>query len=99
MFERLKRALVESYVGAIALGYALAQCIFHFVNIFSSPVGAWLARNAYPEIVPRGSGLPGFLLKYGLPEFVRFVLLLLVWYFLLRWLYFTPAQKETSVRA
>lgn len=96
MFERLKRALVESYVGAIALGYALAQCIFHFVNMFSSPVGGWLARNAYPEIMPRGTGLPDFLLKYGLPEFVSFFLLLLVWYFLLRWLYFTPPQKETS---
>lgn len=45
MFERLKRALVESYVGAVALGYPFAQAIMHFVNIFASPVSAWAARK------------------------------------------------------
>jgi hypothetical protein len=39
MFNRLKRAVVESYVGAIALGYLFAQGMFRFVNIFASPVG------------------------------------------------------------
>lgn len=38
MLNRLKRTLVESFVGAIALGYLLAQTILHFVNIFASPV-------------------------------------------------------------
>jgi len=40
---RLKQALIESYVGAIALGYLFAQGILHFVTIFASPVAGWLS--------------------------------------------------------
>jgi hypothetical protein len=57
MFERLKRALVESFMGAIALGYLLAQCILHFVNIFASPIAGWVSRNDYRAIVPGGAAL------------------------------------------
>jgi ABC-type dipeptide/oligopeptide/nickel transport system permease component len=96
MFERLKQALVESFVGAIALGYLLAQCILHFVNIFTSPVGVWFMRNEYRAIVPHTAGLACGLLRAALPEFVTFFLLLLVWYVLVRWLYLTPLKKETS---
>ncbi|MGB7283530.1 MAG: hypothetical protein WBE13_14790 [Candidatus Acidiferrum sp.] len=99
MFERLKRALVESYIGAIALGYVLAQCIFHLVNVFTWPVSGWLGRNEYREIGPRTTTFPLVLLRYALPEFVSFFLLLLVWYVLLRWLYFTPVKKETCAPA
>ena len=49
MLERLKRALVESFVGAIALGYLLAQGILHFVNIFASPIAGWVSRSYYKE--------------------------------------------------
>src|SRR5690349_8300621 len=34
MPKRLKRTLVESYVGAIALGYLLAEVILYFAYIF-----------------------------------------------------------------
>jgi len=47
-------------------------------------------------LVPRTTSLPGFSLQDALPELVRFVLLLLVWYVLLRWLYFEPIKRETS---
>jgi hypothetical protein len=96
MFSRLKQALVESYVGAIALGYLFAQGILHFVNIFASPVAGWISRKQYGGLVPRTTSLPGFSLQDALPELVRFVLLLLVWLVLLRWLYFKPLKKETS---
>jgi len=96
MFDRLKHALVESYVGAIALGYLFAQGILHFVNIFASPVAGWISRKQYGDLVPRSTALPGFSLQDALPELVRFVLLLLVWSVLLHWLYFEPLKKETS---
>lgn len=96
MFERLKRALVESFVGAIALGYLFAQGILHFVNIFTSPVAGWVARKEYREFIPRTTASAGFSLQDALPELIRFFLLLLVWYVLLRWLYFKPLKKETS---
>ncbi len=96
MFDRLKQALVGSYVGAIALGYLFAQGVLHFVNIFVSPVAGWVSRKEYGGLVPRTTSLPGFSLQDSLPELVRFVLLLLVWYVLLRWLYFKPIRKGTS---
>jgi hypothetical protein len=99
MFERLKRALVESFVGAIALGYLLAQCILHFVNIFASPLTSWVARNEYRQIVPGSAVLNAFSLEDALPDLVRFLFLFLVWYLLVRWLYFTPLKKEVSEQA
>jgi hypothetical protein len=96
MFDRLKQALVESYVGAIALGYLFAQGILHFVNIFASPVAGWISREQYGGLVPATGSLPGFSLQDALPEVVRFFLILLVWFVLLRWLYFKPLKKETS---
>ena len=38
MFERLKQSVLESYVGATALGWLLAQSLVHFANIFTAPV-------------------------------------------------------------
>jgi hypothetical protein len=38
MFERLKQSVVESYAGAIALGWLLAQSLVHFTNMFTAPV-------------------------------------------------------------
>jgi hypothetical protein len=66
------------------------------VNIFASPVGGWVSRNEYREVIPRGTALAGFSLKDSLPDLVRFLFLLLVWYLLVRWLYFTPLKKGTS---
>lgn len=90
---------MESYVGAIALGYLLAQCILHFVNVFAAPVAGWVSRNDYRAIIPGGAAIAGFSLKDGLPDLSRFVFLLLVWYLLLRWLYFTSPKTDASAPA
>jgi hypothetical protein len=95
MFERLRRTLVETFVGAIALGYLLAQSILHFVNIFTSPLAGWVTRNEYREMMPRTASSAGFPLQLALPELIRFSLLLLVWYVLLRWLYFKPLKNDS----
>jgi hypothetical protein len=108
MLNRLKSALVESFVGTIALGYVLAQTIMHFVNIFASPITAWVARDEYRRLVPQSlapqSPTPtGFPFRNALPELVSFLLLLLVWYVLVRWLYWKPVaqvgqQQDSQVR-
>lgn len=97
MLKRIKRALVESFVGAIALGYLLAQTILHFVNIFASPVVGWISRMQYGGLAPKDSHLPGFSFKDALPEVTRFAVLLLVWYVLVRWLYFKPVEESAAV--
>ncbi len=96
MLERLKRTLVESFIGAIALGYVLAQVIWHFVDIFVSPVSAWVTENELRNFTPHTTTSTGSYLQDALPELAAFLLLLLVWYVLLRWLYFKPFKKETA---
>ena len=92
--NRIKRALVESYVGAIALGYLLAEVILHFVNIFSSPVAGWVAQNEYSRMIP-GIELPSHSpLRYAIPQLVAFIVLSAVWYALLRWLYLEPSREN-----
>ena len=99
MLNRLKSALVESLVGAIALGYVLAQTIMHFVNIFVSPIATWIARDEYRRLMPQSlapqtSAPTNFPYRNALPELVSFLLLLLVWYVLLRWLFWKSVAQD-----
>lgn len=92
MFSRLRRVLVESYVGAIALGWLFAQGLLHVASIFSAPVAGWIMRNEYSGLMMgRGS-----LAQDALPELVKSVALLLLWYILLRWLYFKPLPSDAT---
>ncbi len=95
MLERLKKVLVNSFVGAIALGWLFAQGILHFAYVFSAPVAGWLTRREYHGMVDRATISTGFSLQDALPELVRSLSLLLVGYLLLRWLYYKPLQPET----
>lgn len=99
MFKRLKRALVESFVGAVALGWIFANGIIHFAGIFASPVADWVTRSEYRRL-PGTTAIPAdLLLRDALPELIRSFLLLLAGYVLLRWLYFKPLQETTAESA
>lgn len=96
MLKRIKRALVDSYIGAIGLGYLLAEVILYFISIFSSPVASWITQRQTAEFMkqpPTAINLP---LLRALPPAIDFVLLLVLWYVLLRWLYLGKPAKETS---
>ncbi len=94
MLDLLKSALVDSSVGAVALGYMLAQSVLHFANVFANPVAGWITRGEYKDVVTHGTPMAGFTLRDGLPELVRFVLLLAVWLVLVRWLYLMPPEQD-----
>jgi hypothetical protein len=96
VLSRLKRALVESFVGAIALGYLMAQGIISFAGIFATPVGAWISRNEFPGFAASGRLAPISPFDPALPDLIRFAVYLVVWYALLRWLYFKPLKTEAS---
>jgi hypothetical protein len=96
MFKRLKRALVTSFVGTIALGWLFAQGIVHFTNIFSAPLAGWLVRREYRGVIEQANTATGFSPQDALPELVRSVSLLLLGYLLLRWLYFKPLEQEAT---
>lgn len=95
MLNRLRKALVKSYVGAIALGWLFAQGILHFAYVFSAPVTGWLMRREYRPLADRSIAGARFSVQDALPELVKCFSLLLIGYFLLRWLYFKPVEEET----
>jgi hypothetical protein len=96
MLERLKKVLVNSFVGAIALGWVFAQGILHFAYFFSAPVAGWLTRREYHEMTLDRTTTPtAFSLQDALPELARSVSMLLVGYVLLRWLYYKPSEPDT----
>jgi hypothetical protein len=97
MLKKLRQILVESFVGAIALGWMLAEIVAHLVNVFAAPVASWIGRTEYRDVL-RTNSYPtaGFLLQDALPELIRFIVLLLVWYVLVRWLYFKPVTNADA---
>lgn len=96
MLERMRRTLVESLIGAIALGYLLAIDILRLVNVFVSPIETWITRSEIPEFMGHTHASAGFPFRDALPELGSFLLLSLVWYLLFRWLYFKPFTKDQS---
>lgn len=96
MFSRLKRSLVESYVGALALGWLFAWAILDFVSIFSAPVTNWISRSEYRKMGALAlSDIPGALLiRDAIPYVVSSFALFLIGYLLLRWLYFKPLPES-----
>jgi hypothetical protein len=99
MFKRLKKTLVESYVGAIGLGWLFAQGILHFSFVFTAPLADWMSRTEYLGLTGRAAASAGFLFKDAVLELGRSFSLLLLGYVLLRWLYFKPLEKETTTLA
>ena len=96
MLERFRQAIAESYIGAVALGLLLAKTIEHFVGIVDAPIAAWVSQRNYREMTQKTTGSVGFPLEAALPEAVSAILLLLLAYFLIRWLYFNPLKASSS---
>lgn len=90
MANRLKRVLVESFVGAIGLGYLLAQVVLYFVNVLTSPIASWATRNIYRGLLRDSTALSVSPLVAAIAPAIAFTVLLFIWYLLLRWLYFAP---------
>src|SRR5256885_4888493 len=89
MLERLRITLVKTYIGALALGSLLAQTVTHFINIFVMPIAGWVSRRQYRGFTDHPMAVPGFTLEEAIPELLRFICYLLIWFGLVRWLYFT----------
>jgi hypothetical protein len=96
MFERLKKMLVESFVGAIGLGWIFASAMWDFTNALANPLRIWMARRGTLGAAGIAARHAGSLLSSVLPGLIDCFLLLAFGYVLLRWLYGTPAEKPTS---
>lgn len=94
MLNRFRTALVSSFVGAIALGWILAQAILHFTFIIATPVSSWLSRRTYRGMLDNQTIPTGFFVQEAIPELLKSVSLLIVGCILLRWLYWKPLEPE-----
>jgi predicted Kef-type K+ transport protein len=94
MLKRLKTALVDSFVGAIAIGWLLAEGIIHFVNVFIEPEISWISQRQYLVLIHPNPGPPPFPFQLALSELLKSLFLLLIAYGLLRWLYYPATEKQ-----
>jgi len=95
MLERLKTALVDSYVGAIALGLLFSQGIERVGSIFADPVTRWLMmRQQQNGRLPYlNLPQPRFPFELAIPGLFTALFFLVTAFVLLRWLYFPAAEK------
>jgi hypothetical protein len=96
--SNMKTALVDSYVGAIALGWLFAEGITRFVSIVTEPFQSWLAQRQFWKANHFSSATPGYPFPEALSLLLMSLFLLLIAYGLLRWLYYPPQESKKKVR-
>ena len=92
MLDRMKQSLVDSYVGAIGLGWLFASGIQSFAISFSESIAGWIERSEYRGIMVTPP-VTSFLLRDAVTNALRAFVLLLIGYILLRWLYYKPQEE------
>lgn len=97
MIDRLKRALIDSYVGVVAIGWMISDAGVRIASAFSEPIlTSFRHRLATETFGVRPSSAP---IDWQLvfPDLISAAILLAFSYGLLRWLYFAappPVQDE-----
>jgi hypothetical protein len=96
MLNRLKRALVDSYVGAIALGYLLGEGAEQLAMVITAPLTEWAGLREMHWISPQTYPESGFRIQASIGPLVHGVFFVLVGLALLRWLYYPAKVKVGS---
>jgi ABC-type phosphate/phosphonate transport system permease subunit len=95
MLDRIKKALVDSFAGAIAIGWLLSQSIYHCALLLVSPITIWVQMRLEQEQNPSRSILyeqpQRFPYEQVGSQVLLILILLLLAFLLLRWLYLEPA--------
>jgi hypothetical protein len=94
MLERMRKAMVDSFVGAIALGWVFAQAVVHFAYSLAAPFSSWLSRKQYRDMLHCTDLPTGFRFTDAVPELVKSLALFILGYLLLRWLYWKRAKVQ-----
>ncbi len=86
--KRIKEVLLTQYIGAITIGFLLAQGIGSLISLLLQPVAWYLGRHSYfggtEQAYPWTSAF--------LPSLAAVLLYFLVVYAFLRWLYWRPSE-------
>ena len=88
---------MESFVGAISLGYLFAQGLIHLAYVFVEPIASWISRKEYSALTIRSEISTKFSFEESLAELARATSLLLLGYILLRWLYYKPVPGAAEI--
>jgi hypothetical protein len=96
MLHRLKRALVDSYVGAIALGFLLGEGMEQLAMVLTAPLAEWVGLREMHWISPRTYPEPGFRMQPSIGPLVHGVFFVLLGLALLRWLYYPAKANAVS---
>lgn len=95
--QKIREVLLHEYIGAIAIGFMLAQAAASLIAALMQPLIFYLeTRKSDFGLFGRE---PHFSWERSAPSLVTAVLLLLVSYLLVRWLYFAkepvvPEEKD-----
>ncbi|MGC1781990.1 MAG: hypothetical protein WA708_05685 [Acidobacteriaceae bacterium] len=95
--HNFKHALVQSFVATVALGWVFAAAIQHLADAFVAPLRNFIFHRQFSGIVQREIGRSGIAVQDGAPDLLLAFLLLLIGYFLLRWLF--PSAGTNSAIA
>lgn len=94
---KLKSALVDSYVGAIVVGWLFAEGIGRLVTSITTPLTEWGVERIRQQLSPGTSSILGSPLRFPtelmVSQLIAAALLLLIAFYLLRWLYFPPTES------
>jgi hypothetical protein len=98
MLDRIKKALVESFVGVIIVGGLFVSGITSCVSGIAAPLANWLTESIQRAKNPVGypAQPPQFLYQLFFREWITSALILLVAFLLLRWLYIEPAAEPSD---
>lgn len=98
MFRRLKSALVDSFVGAIAVGCLLAQALENIGYAFAAPSTRLMDERALQLASNSRAGHPSLSLAAGLPQLLLGCAYLFIAWAFLRWLYYNAPKNQTPLQ-
>lgn len=91
--RRIREVLLNEYIGAIAIGFIVAQAVAGIVSTVVQPVAFYWESRRRPANFFES---PAFPWDSVLLSFVSVVLYLLAAYLLLHWLYLRPSEQAVE---
>jgi hypothetical protein len=100
MLNRLKAALVNSYVGAIATGWLLGEGLYSLAGVLTRPIELWYLARFYHQLIPSEISVPshGLSIAGALTDLLGAVVRLLIAFLLLRWLYWERPSQQAGTK-
>lgn len=100
MLDRLKKTLVESYIGAIATGWMIADAAVRIASALQAPILTGFRQRLTSDLIGLKPTREPIEWQLVYPNLIDAAILLVFSYGLLRWLYYEkPVAAEPAVDA